>query len=389
METSVRRDGVTHDMARALARAAGALARLDQALGRHPLLPAFLHRARLESVRRQAAADGTAIDPWHLAAVIEGLRLKLDGPRIIDNGATAAAARAALSLHKWLTRPDFDQEGEVQRAQRALATAAPDAVPLLAAAHGLHAWLAAGEPRAPIRAALVRHWTRAKLLRAPVPLTGALALGAEVPWRADLWVAAFLDALAGEAEDGLFLLSEMERAWLSARAAVAGRRVTSRAPAAVDLMAATPLISATTLARVLKMSAKSAIAMLDGFVAAGVAVEVTHRAARRLFALTALGEEIRNAVRPPDRPEPGRGPGRPPLSAQTEEAPAVPPPPLPPLSPVSHALSPIDYSALEAAMAEADQVIRDARRRLRAIADPETAPEIKTSAPCTRDSASA
>jgi hypothetical protein len=45
----------------ALARAAGTFARLDQALGNHPLRPAFLHRARLEAVRHQAAIDGKAI----------------------------------------------------------------------------------------------------------------------------------------------------------------------------------------------------------------------------------------------------------------------------------------------------------------------------------------
>jgi hypothetical protein len=41
----------------------------------------------LEAVRRQAAVDGQAIDPWHLAAVLEGLRLRMDHAlRIIDRG---------------------------------------------------------------------------------------------------------------------------------------------------------------------------------------------------------------------------------------------------------------------------------------------------------------
>ena len=57
----------------ALARAAAALARLDQASAAHPLLPALLHRARLDAVRRQAAADGhLLVDPWHLAALAGG-----------------------------------------------------------------------------------------------------------------------------------------------------------------------------------------------------------------------------------------------------------------------------------------------------------------------------
>ena len=130
-------------LAGALAQAAAALARLDQALAGHPLLPAFLHRARLDAVRRQAAVDGQAIDPWHLAAVLEGFRLRMDGAlRIIDRGAILAAARHALDLHQWLVAPDFDQEGAVQRAEQVLAAAAASGTtPLLAAATGLHAWL--------------------------------------------------------------------------------------------------------------------------------------------------------------------------------------------------------------------------------------------------------
>ena len=105
-------------LAGALAQAAAALARLDQALAGHPLLPAFLHRARLDAVRRQAAVDGQVIDPWHLAAVLEGFRLRMDGAlRIIDRGAILAAARHALDLHQWLVAPDFDQEGAVQQGE--------------------------------------------------------------------------------------------------------------------------------------------------------------------------------------------------------------------------------------------------------------------------------
>jgi hypothetical protein len=61
-----------------LARATGAIARLDQALAGHPLAPALLYRARLDAARRAAAVDGHGVDPWHLAAVLEGLRLRMD-----------------------------------------------------------------------------------------------------------------------------------------------------------------------------------------------------------------------------------------------------------------------------------------------------------------------
>src|ERR1700758_3066559 len=111
---------------------------LDEALVNHPLRPAFLYRARLEAVRRQAAVDGQLIDPWHLAAVLEGLRLRMDGAlRIIDRGVVFDAARHALTLHQWLAAPDFDAEGEVQRAEQHLAECMePNDTPMLAAARG-------------------------------------------------------------------------------------------------------------------------------------------------------------------------------------------------------------------------------------------------------------
>lgn len=173
-------------LAGTLERASGSIARLDQVLDGHPLLPAFLYRIRLEAVRRQAAVDGQLIDPWHLAAVLEGLRLRMDhAMRIIDRGVVFDAARYALTLHQWLTVPDFDQEGEVKQAEAALATPEARLTPLLSAALGTHAWLDQVRPRPPIRAALVRYWTRHRVLRSPIPLTGAAALSAETSWAID------------------------------------------------------------------------------------------------------------------------------------------------------------------------------------------------------------
>ena len=167
------------------------------------------------------------------------------------------------------------------------------------------------------------------LLRAPVPLTGDRALRPDTPWQRDTWMPAFLSALADEAADGLDRLVALERAWRAARRAVAGRRRHSRAAAAVDLLAAAPLLSATSLAAGLGMAVKNATLLLDDFCAAGIAIEVTHRSKRRLFGLTGLAP-LRDVVRPPYRPEPGRGRGRPPLEA--EDAITVPAlPPVPPL----------------------------------------------------------
>ncbi len=348
----------------AVERASGAIARLDQALDNHPLVAAFLYRTRLEAVRRQAAVDGNGIDPWHLAAVLEGLRLRMDHAlRIVDRGAIFDAARTALGHHQWLTVPDFDQEGEVQAAERHL-TMASGSSTLLGAATQTHAWLQADGARPPIRAALVRFWRRQGLLRAPVPLTGPRALSADAPEEPSAWICAFLEALAAEAGDYHQVLRDLERGWIAARQKAEGRRSTSRAALAIDVLAAAPLLSATTLARAIGMSIKSATILLDGFVAADIAVEVTHRSARRLFGLSGMAP-VRDVTTPPRRPEAGRGRGRPPLALEAEIVDA----PVAPLPPVARFERPaIDYAALEAAMAHCDAVIRSTKRRLDGLA---------------------
>ena len=103
----------------ALEHAAAAVARLDAALVGHPLAPAGAYHARLDAVCRQAAADGQAIDPWHLAALIEGVRLRLDpGTRLIDRGAMFAAARYACNLYRWFSAPDAAQRSAIGAARR-------------------------------------------------------------------------------------------------------------------------------------------------------------------------------------------------------------------------------------------------------------------------------
>ena len=105
----------------ALERAAGALARLDQALSMHPLRGAFLYRFRLDAVRRQAMVDGQMIEPWHLAALLEGVRLRMDPwLSLAERGDIFDAARHAFSMHQWIVEPDFDQEGEIQVAMKAI-----------------------------------------------------------------------------------------------------------------------------------------------------------------------------------------------------------------------------------------------------------------------------
>ena len=103
----------------------------------------------------------------------------------------------------------------------------------------------------------------------------------------------------------------------------------------------------------------------DVLAAAGVAVEVTRRSKRRLFGLKGMAP-LGAAVRPPYRPEPDRGRGRPPILAVEDDVTA--PPPLPPLTPVERRA--FDYSDLDHCMAQMDQAIRQARRTLSAWAQP-------------------
>jgi len=351
--------------AAALARAAGAIARLDQALTLHPLLPAVLYRARLEAARHAAAVDGNGIDPWHLAAMLEGLRLRMDPSLSMrDRGAIFDAARHAFDQYQWLVAPDFDQEGEIQAAEKVLLAAAPGATPLLAAAHGFRDWIDGGGARRAGRAALVRFWQQEKLLRTPFPLIGAASLRAGIAWAPAAWIPTFLAALADEAEAGLQLLQTLERAWFAARSQAAGRRRSSRAGAAIDVLAAAPLVSATSLGQALGMAPQNAAALLDRFCADGIAIEVTHRSKRRLFGLAALAP-LRDGVAPPRRREPGRGRGRPPLRPLAAPIDA-PPPPLPPLTPLERRS--FDYSGLDAALAFADDAMRSARRTLAQLA---------------------
>jgi hypothetical protein len=350
-----------------LERTAAMIARLDAALAAHPLRPAWAWRARLDAIRQQAAVDGQVIDPWHLAALSEGVRFRLDHmPVMLDRGVLFAAAQHAFILYRWFSAPDAGQRAAVEQAAAHLEQVGGAYSPLVGAALGVHAWLDQGGERPPIRAALALYWQRRGVTAQPCPLlTGASALGAEIPWVREAWIGHFLEALAAEAADGLALLSLLECHWFAARAAVAGRRRDSRAAAAIDILAAAPLVSATSLGQGLGMATNNATQLLDGFVGLGIVSEVTLRAKRRLYGLKHLAP-LRAAAAPPRRPQPGRRPGRPsaalPRMADLASdggrladstTPLAPSPSLPPL-----ARREFDFSAIDQWLDLADQAIR-------------------------------
>jgi len=117
---------------------------------------------------------------------------------------------------------------------------------------------------------------------------------------------------------------------------------------------------------------KNAAALLEDFCTAGIAVEVTHRSARRLFGLVGLAP-LRDEIAPPRRPMPGRSRGRPP-SLRTEEGMTPAPLPEPPSMRIKP--PPIDFAELEQCIAQAEQTIRHTRRTLDALAHGEPASAI-------------
>jgi hypothetical protein len=373
--------------AASLERAAGVIARLDSAVAHHPLAPAWAYRARLDAVRRQAAVDGKIIDPWHLAALIEGVRLRVDHvPPMLERGLVFAAGQHAFGLYRWLVKPDEAQRAAISEAAAQLAGVGDRHSPLLGAALGVHAWLDRGGEREPLRAALAMYWPRRGVTALACPLlTGVAALRAEVPWTREVWIGEFLDALAAEAADGIALMAALERHWFAARRAVAGRRRDSRASAAVDILAAAPLVSATTLGQALGMAIKNATRLLEGFVVLGIASEVTHRSKRRLYGLKHLAP-LRETAAPPRRPRPGRRPGRPsgapfPMSDGTESP--VPAgsvrPPSPPLPPLER--REFEFGELDRWLDLADQAIRRTQRVLDETVQVASVPRGGSSAP--------
>lgn len=209
--------------------------------------------------------------------------------------------------------------------------------------------------------ALVRHWRKRGIFSLALPLTGAAAFQPETPWARIAWLQAFLNSMAAEAGATLELLRGLDRSWRVARTLIIRRRKTSHAAAAIDLLAAAPLLSATTLAAALGIAVKNAARLLDDFCRDGIAIEVTHRAKRRLFALAHLAP-LRDCVTAPKRPEPFRGRGRPPFMRDQDIEEEVAPPPLPAGPPVTQAV--FEYSDLEAAIAQMDVTIRRTRAAL-------------------------
>ena len=275
--------------------AAVAVGRLDAALAGNPLRRAWTFWSELDAARRHAEADGRKVDLFRLAAHLHGLPLRLgDTASAPERGREIAGLNYAIELRSWMAAPDPEQVRlrdialDSLRAQDAASRCSP---PRPAACSTGWRGGAAGPPSAPpCRCTCATAGSRST--RWP-PSPAAMPCG---PGRTDPdgFTVRFLETVRREAAEGRDRLLTMEREWREARLRVdhrAGARSNSRLPAAVDLLAASPLLSISALAEALGCSVEGASRMLDALVQLEVAAEVTGRTgrgARRLYGLKRL-----------------------------------------------------------------------------------------------------
>jgi hypothetical protein len=279
----------------ALEQAAIAVGRLDASLAGNPLRRAWTFWSELDTARRHAEADGRKVDLFRLAAHLHGLPLRLgDTASAPERGREIAGLNYAIELRSWMAAPDPVQLRLRDIALDSLRDCGGGQPALVATAQGMLDWLAGQGSRPAIRAAVPLYLRdRGITIHALAAITGgdALRAGLDDP---DGFTVRFLDAVQREAADGRDLLLTMEREWRGARLRVdhrAGARSNSRLPAAVDLLASSPLLSISALAEALGCSVEGASRMLESLVQLEVAAEVTGqtgRGARRLYGLKRL-----------------------------------------------------------------------------------------------------
>ncbi|MBB3268374.1 hypothetical protein FHW79_006049 [Azospirillum sp. OGB3] len=355
---------------------------LDQALHGHPLAPAWTLHQRLAAVVRESRVDGHLVDPHRLAALGAGLRpvAFAAGLRPAERAAQVLALAHALDLHAWHAAPlDGGKDsagGAVREALGALSR--EGGVPaVIAAGSGLWRWLEAGGARGPARAAIPHLLASRGLTRRPLAgLTGAAALGVlHAERRGSAWLAAFVEALGREADDGLELLHRLERAWRSAREALADRadqpgrravRTGAGIARALDLIAAQPLTGPARLAGLLGLSLHQTGVICQELTSLGAVAELTGRRSRRLYGLTTLAPVRLHTAgpRPVGRHRQALDDV---LAHDGSDDGSAPRPPLPPpthLPELEVAISAAEWAAL---MTETDQAIARSQALLKAM----------------------
>ena len=182
----------------------------------------------------------------------------------------------------------------------------------------------------------------------------------------------------------------MEREWRAARTVVSrrlGSRSTSRLPQAIDVLAASPLLSVSALARALGCTVEGASGMLDELARLEIVAEVTGmtgRGARRLYGLRRLVPMRAETTAARRRPEADRAGGRERSlchpSPNCRSSLRGRRPALLTMTPEAGRLTPLafDFEALDRLIAAADEQTRHVRRLLTRVAagePPYTEPE--------------
>src|SRR4051794_29469988 len=365
----------------ALEAAAVAVGRLDAALAGNPLRRAWTFWSELDAARRHAEADGRKVDLFRLAAHLHGLPLRLgDTTSAPERGREIANLNYAVELRSWMAAPDPEQQRLRDIALDSLRDRGGGQPALVATAQGMLDWLAGQGSRAAIRAAVPLYLRdRAITIHALAAVTGGDALRAG-PDDPDGFTVRFLETIQRQAADGRDRLLTMEREWREARIRVdhrAGARSNSRLPAAVDLLAASPLLSISALAEALGCSVEGASRMLDALVGLEVAAEVTGRTgrgARRLYGLRRLlpiraeTTATRRRARGGQRGRPKRVLPAPFAELADEPKAAAGAPDAEPVEPARLAAVSFDFDALDRLIAAADERTRGVRRLLDRIA---------------------
>ena len=365
----------------ALEAAAVAVGRLDAALAGNPLRRAWTFWSELDAARRHAEADGRRVDLFRLAAHLHGLPLRLgDTASAPERGREIAGLNYAIELRSWMAAPDPEQVRLREIALDSLRAEERGQPVLAAAARGMLNWLAGLGSRPAIRTAVPLYLRdRGITIHALAAVTGGDALRAG-PDDPDGFTVRFLETVQREAAEGRDLLLTMEREWREARIRVdhrAGARSNSRLPAAVDLLAASPLLSISALAEALGCSVEGASRMLDSLVQLEVVAEVTGRTgrgARRLYGLKRLlpiraeTTAVRRRTRGGQRGRPKRVLTAPFAELADDSGAAGVTPDAELVEPVRLAAVSFDFDALDRLIAAADERTRGVRRLLDRIA---------------------
>lgn len=262
-----------------LEQAAKAVGRLAQATTGSPVLAAWLHRSRVEAVAEIADIQGRRVDPNRLRTLLAQVPTRT----LRDWGATMLALDV---MRQMLTDPNSaafaptSMDGALARMDEAHIT--DGLTVLIACGVGFFAHLETGGDRSGACLAVSRFLAAQGMTPLPLPcLNGVEAIRRAEP--DGIWLVAFLNGMARQAEEGEDSLIALLHRWRGWRRRVGDRRSDARIRRAVDAVAAEGVISPARLAARLRCATSAATDLLEELQRLEVAVEITRRRTHRVF----------------------------------------------------------------------------------------------------------